>query len=217
MLEDTSGSENVERFTAGADVPPRDEARRSVIGDNAIFLRAWADRPSQVAAIAPSGRQLAELITREITPATGPVLELGPGTGVFTRMLLERGVRERDLTLVEARDDFATVLRRRFPEARILCMDATRLARTALFEDEWPGAAVSGLPLRKMSPKKVLAILGGAFAAMRPEACLYQFTYRPGSPIPRRILARLGLEAIRTGAAVWNVPPAAVYRLRRIG
>jgi phospholipid N-methyltransferase len=52
---------------------------------------------------------------------------------------------------------------------------------------------------------------------MRPEACLYQFTYRPGSPIPRRILARLGLEAIRTGAAVWNVPPAAVYRLRRIG
>ena len=211
MFDDTAGSAGADRFEATSETARRGGA----IADSVIFLRAWADRPGQVAAIAPSGRLLAELITREITRETGPVLELGPGTGVFTRALLARGVRERDLTLIECREDFAGVLQGRFPEARLLCMDATRLARMTLGEGARPGAVISGLPLRKMPPKKVLSILGGAFAALRPEGCFYQFTYRPGSPIPHRILARLGLEATRIGAALWNVPPAAVYRLRR--
>jgi phospholipid N-methyltransferase len=68
--------------------------------DVLFFLRAWTCHPLRVAAIAPSGTALAELITREIAPTCGAVLELGPGTGVFTRALLARGVREEDLTLV---------------------------------------------------------------------------------------------------------------------
>jgi phospholipid N-methyltransferase len=167
-----------------------------------------------VAAIAPSGRPLAELMTREITAETGPVMELGPGTGVFTRALLARGVRERDLTLIECRRDFARLLHRRFPEARILCVDAARLIHAKLLEGGQSGAAVSGLPLRKMPPGPVIAILSGAFAAMRPGGAFYQFTYRPGCPIPRRLLDRLDIEATRIGCVLRNVPPAAVYRLR---
>jgi phospholipid N-methyltransferase len=63
-----------------------------------------------VAAILPSGRALASLITKDISAATGPVLELGPGTGVFTQALLARGVRQQDLTLIEYGSDFARLL-----------------------------------------------------------------------------------------------------------
>jgi phospholipid N-methyltransferase len=191
-----------------------DGTDRRGVGDLFFFLRAWADKPGQVAAIAPSGRPLAAMMTREIAGETGPVLELGPGTGVFTRALLARGVRERDLTLIECRRDFALMLHRRFPEARILCVDAARLVQAKLLEAGQSGAAVSGLPLRRMPPEKVVAILSGAFASMRPGGSFYQFTYRPGCPIPRRLLDRLGIEATRIGTVLRNIPPAAVYRLR---
>src|SRR2546427_320625 len=54
-----------------------------------LFFRALACNPRSVGAIAPSGANLASLITSEITAASGPVLELGPGTGVFTEALLD--------------------------------------------------------------------------------------------------------------------------------
>lgn len=177
------------------------------------FLRAWAADPQRVGAVAPSGSALADLITSEITPAAGPVLELGPGTGVFTRALLARGVREQDLTLVEFGAEFAQLLQVRFPAARILCMDASRLAHHELFEDASVGAVVSGLPLLNLTPRKMMAILGGAFRYLRPRGALYQFTYGPWCPVPRPILDRLGLKATLIGRTLRNVPPAAVYRI----
>lgn len=181
--------------------------------DSLHFLRAWIADPRGVGAVAPSGRALAELITSDVCGASGPVIELGPGTGVFTQALLDRGVREEDLTLVEFGADFARMLRARFPEARVLCMDAGRLAQHRLFEDTPVGAVISGLPLLNMGPRKMMAILDGAFAYMQPRGGFYQFTYGPRCPVPRAILDRLGLKATLLGRAIRNIPPAAVYRI----
>jgi len=186
-----------------------------VSNDILPFLRAWFKDPLQVAAIAPSGTVLANLITSEISPSSGPVLELGPGTGVFTRALLERGVSESDLTLIEYGSDFARRLNRQFPSARVMWMDAAQLGRANLFDGAPFGAAISGLPLLSMRPRSILAILAGAFSHMRPGASFYQFTYGPRCPVPRPLLDRLGLKATHIGRAVLNVPPAAVYRISR--
>lgn len=177
------------------------------------FLRAWIADPLVIGAVAPSGRALAELITSEVTEATGPIIELGPGTGVFTQALLDRGVREEDLTLVEFGSDFARRLAARFPEARVLCMDAGRLGQHSLFAAAPVGAVISGLPLLSMRPRKVMAILDGAFSCMQPRGAFYQFTYGPRCPVPRPILERLGLKATLLGRALRNIPPAAVYRI----
>ena len=190
-----------------------DDAGQRGVADLLAFLRVWIGNRARVAAIAPSSRRLAALMTREISAETGPVLELGPGTGVFTRALLARGVRESDLTLVECLDDFARLLNGRFPAARIVPLDAVRLGPARLFDGSPVGAVVSGLPLRLMPPQQVYAILRGAFGYMRPGGALFQFTYRPLCPISRRVLDRLGLKATRIGNVVWNVPPAAVYRI----
>ena len=73
-----------------------------------LFARSLAANPRAVSAIAPSSPALADLITSEINPSAAPVLELGPGTGVFTEALLRRGIDESDLTLVEYGSEFAT-------------------------------------------------------------------------------------------------------------
>lgn len=179
------------------------------------FLRSWIADPLRVAAVAPSSDSLSCLITKEILPSDGLVLELGGGTGAFTRALLARGIREGNLTIVEYGSDFARILQQRFPEARVLRMNAAQLAKEDLFPGATVGAVVSGLPLLWMSPRKVMAILSGAFAYIRPGGRFYQFTYGPRCPVPRPILDRLGLKATRIGGTVRNLPPAAVYRITR--
>lgn len=184
--------------------------------DALSFLRAWTLAPFRTGSVTPSSPSLAALITREIGPETGPVLELGPGTGPFTRALLERGVRENDLTLVESDPDFAALLTRRFPAARIVEMDAVGLRHLPLFDGPIVGAAISGLPFRLITPRQSSAILEGVFASLRPGAALYQFTYGRRCPFDQAVLDRLDLEAVRIGSTFRNFPPATVYRVSRI-
>ncbi|MBR1127892.1 class I SAM-dependent methyltransferase [Bradyrhizobium iriomotense] len=179
------------------------------------FFLSWMSSPRRVGAVAPSGAALADLITREISATTGPILELGPGTGAFTYKLLKRGVRPQDLTLIEYGSDFMKLLQMRFPGSRVLWMDAARLAAERLYDGAPVGAVVSGLPLLNMSRRKVMSILSGAFSYVRPGGAFYQFTYGMSCPVPRPVLDRLGLRAKLVDRALLNVPPAAVYRLTR--
>jgi phosphatidylethanolamine/phosphatidyl-N-methylethanolamine N-methyltransferase len=178
------------------------------------FFLHWLSDPLQVGAVAPSSQALAAVMTTEIAPESAPVIELGPGSGAFTRALLDRGVPQRRLALIEQSPSFALALRQRFPDARVLCVDAAILRSIDVFSGEGAGAVVSGLPLLLMSPNKVGAILGSAFKCLRPGGAFYQFTYGSRSPVPRPTLDRLGLTATLIGRTLANIPPAAVYRIQ---
>jgi phospholipid N-methyltransferase len=182
--------------------------------DGYFFSRAWVSNPLRVGSIAPSSRRLARLITSEISPACAPVLELGPGTGVFTRALLSRGLRQDQLILVECDPHFARLLGRDYPDAWVAQIDAARLCHVNIVDGEPVGAVVSGLPLLSMSMPNRMAILRFAFRHLRPRASYYQFTYGLRCPVPRPVLERLGLKATRLGSTWMNAPPATVYRIR---
>ncbi|MHB1541573.1 MAG: class I SAM-dependent methyltransferase [Steroidobacteraceae bacterium] len=183
--------------------------------DALAFLRAGLRDPRRVSAVAPSGRALARLMTSEIVAGNGPVIELGPGTGAITRALLDRGVPERHLALIELDPQLAVMLRSRFPAARVLAIDAGRLRRVDPFDGCAAGSVVSGLPLLSLRDREIMSILSGAFRRLRYGGAFYQFTYGLRCPVPRRILKRLGLRAQRMGWVVSNIPPAAVYRIER--
>lgn len=185
------------------------------MSDAVQFLRAWITDPMRVASITPSSSALAALITSEITPETTPVVELGPGTGVFTRALLNRGVPAERLVLVERGADFADMLRKRFPGVGVLTMDASDLGRIELFDGEPVKAVISGLPFLSMPARQIMGVLDGCFAHLSADGAYYQFTYGARCPVPRLILERLGLKAIRIGRTFSNFPPAAVYRIKR--
>lgn len=179
------------------------------------FFRAWLANPISVSAIAPSGPALARAITAEIAAGSMPVIELGPGTGVFTKALLEAGVTADRLVLVETGAPFAALLRTRFPGVRIVEGDAAAMRTVELFGAGQAGAVVSGLPILSMSPRMTLAILKKMFSELRPGGAMYQFTYGYRCPVPEAILDRLQLKATRTATILVNAPPASVYRIER--
>ncbi|OED00714.1 methyltransferase domain-containing protein [Rhizobium sp. YK2] len=183
--------------------------------DAFLFFRAWLSAPLRVASVTPSGRALSSLITAEISAQTGTVIELGPGTGVFTEALLHRGVPEENLVLVEYGAEFANQLSGRFPGAKTVQMDAAQLRKLPLHAKAPVGAVISGLPVLSMPLRKVHAILEGAFSHLRHGGAFYQFTYGPRCPIPRALLERLGLKATYLGRTFANIPPASVYRISR--
>lgn len=187
------------------------------LNDTMHLLRAWLRDPRSVGALAPSGPALARLMTAHVDHAHGPVIELGPGTGVFTRALLERGLPGHRLVLVETDAVLASTLAQRYPHARVLRMDAARLGRSSsLFGDERASAVISGLPLLSIPADKVEAIVEGVFERqLQDGGALYQFTYGLRCPVPRALRQRLGLEAERIGGAWLNLPPAWVWRIRQ--
>jgi len=191
--------------------------RRTGFRDHLQFLRTWASDPLRVAAVAPSGAALGRLMTVGVTPSHAPILELGPGTGVFTRALFDRGIDPADLTLIEYGAEFAALLTERFPAVRLINADAARISASDLFPGAKAGAVISGLGLLSMPPRTVIAILTNAFDCLRPDGAFYQFTYGPRCPVSRPILDRLGLKARRIGGTMWNLPPASVYRISRRG
>ncbi|HUD40770.1 MAG TPA: phospholipid methyltransferase [Dokdonella sp.] len=192
---------------------PYESRRSSASSAGLAFLRSWLREPRRVGALAPSSRALARLICSEIDPAQTPVLELGPGTGVFTEALLARGLAPSQLILVESCERFAGRLRRCHPQMRVLQIDAARLAGHPALAGVRAGAAVSGLPLRAMQTAAVESIVAATFGCMTAQASLYQFTYGLRCPVPKTILRRHGLSARAIGRVWGNLPPATVYRI----
>lgn len=192
-------------------LPTRLELRR-----NLGFLRRWLHNPRAVGAVMPSGRHLASAMAAEIDPAApGAVVELGGGTGNITAALLEAGVPPQGLAVVERDPVFARIISTRFPQVRVLQGDAAELRH--LLREAGIGpvkAVVSGLPLLSIPDRICLRIIAEAVEALTEDGVLVQFTYGPASPISRRILARLGLEARRASWVVDNLPPASVWRYR---
>ncbi len=185
------------------------------IADEARFLRSWLDNPAIAGAVSPSGRALARMMARYVDPAkSGPVVELGPGTGSITEALLERGIEPGRLYLVEFDRGFCKLLRRRFPGIHVIHGDAYQLSKTLGKRlRRRPSAVVSSLPLLLKPEHQRIDLLAQALECMTPDGCFIQFTYSPLSPIPRDKFAPFEAEG---SPPVWlNLPPARVWVYRR--
>ena len=181
------------------------------------FFHAWRRNPQGIGAIVPSSNKLARAITRHVSPATGPIIELGSGTGAFTRALVQRGIDAHDLALIEMDPHFASQLIHDFPHADVHLADASKLGSRVLFDGERAGAAICGLPLLNFPLKTRIGILRGTFQHLRPGGAFYFFTYGLHCPIPRRVLDHLRLRAIKVDVVLVNVPPAHVWKVTRRG
>src|SRR6185312_7041355 len=101
------------------------------LDDEVRFLRTWIEKPLHVGAVMPSSKNLARTMAQFVDPnASGPIVELGPGTGAITNALIERGVDPAQLVLVEYNPGFCALLRDRYPQAKVVQGDAYRLRDT---------------------------------------------------------------------------------------
>ncbi len=191
--------------------------QRTSLGDYARFLGAWLRRPRQIASIVPSSHWLGRLMAAQIDPAGGRVMEFGGGTGALTREILARGVPVDQLEVVELDTELASGLRTALPGVRIHEAPAQAVADQALGGLGSYQCVISGLPLLAMSKALQHDILAEAFRLLRPEGVFVQFTYSLFPPLDRGVAQALGLEVVRVGTVMRNVPPATVFAYRRTG
>lgn len=179
-----------------------------------VFLRSILDDPRRVGAVMPSSSALARQMAKHVRLRPGQVVvELGAGTGVVTKALLEAGVPRDRLFVVELDGRLADYIAQRFPGISVINGDAARIG------DFLPphlvgqvSTVISSLPLRPMPPDLQRRIVDAAFAVMPEDGALIQYTYPTGSPLPAE---SFGLVAENLGRIWFNVPPAAVWRFTR--
>ena len=184
------------------------------LDDEMQFIRSWFEKPIRTGAVMPSSKALARTMASYVDPAsTGPVIELGPGTGPVTEALVQRGVDPKRLVLVEFNPDFCRLLRARYPAATVVQGDAYRLRRLLATTVRDPAAAmVSGLPLVTKPLRTRLRLISDAMGLLAPGAPFIQFTYAMVPPIPK---ALSGIKAEASDLIWLNLPPARVWIYRR--
>ena len=191
----------------------RVEKKSLRLDDEMQFIRTWFEKPISTGAVMPSSRVLARAMARYVDPqSSGPVIELGPGTGPVTQALVRHGVDPARLILVEFDPDFCRLLRTRYPAATVVQGDAYRLRRLLeTYVDEPAAAIVSGLPLVTKPLRTRLRLISDAMTLLADGAPFVQFTYAMLPPIPKE------LSGVRAEASelIWmNLPPARVWVYR---
>ena len=179
------------------------------------FFRSWIDQPKSVGAVLPTScataRKMASLINEE---SGNPVLELGPGTGVITKAIINKGIQPKNLYSVEFSQGFIPRLQKEFPSVNFLHGDAFNLDSVL---PDMAGrkfdAIISGLPLLNFPKADRIELLDDLLDRLNPGRPVVQFSYGPKSPIPPN-WSTYSVEPLDW--MVRNVPPARLWVYRRV-
>jgi phosphatidylethanolamine/phosphatidyl-N-methylethanolamine N-methyltransferase len=195
-----------------SDVAAEGPASRShaEVKNTGLFLRRWLANPLQMGSVVPSSPALCRRIAALVRRAEDEfVVELGAGTGVVSRALLDSGVPPEKLVVVEIVRDMADHLRAALPGVNVIQGDAFELARDLPQRMQGKvGTAICGIPL-VMLPLAQQRRFVDAVEAVAPGKGFLLYTYCITSPLPYR---KLDLHAVREAWTPLNIPPASVWR-----
>lgn len=188
--------------------------------ESCYFLGKFVQKPTQVAAIWPSSRHLAQAMIEGQDVAPGDLLvEYGPGTGAFTNVLHELMRRQPGLRYVgfEREEGFVRILRGRFPGLRFEQGNVEDMG--PLLGELGPAKLiVSGLPLISFPDEIIRRILLMTRAHLAPGGSFRTFSYVHSKPTGGIKRLKRAMDDIfgghRIGRTVFrNMPPAYVLQL----
>ena len=181
------------------------------------FFRTFtSDR--QVGAVVPTSPLCVRYVCRNLD-RTKPLslVECGPGTGVFTRHLLDTLHPESVILGLERNAEFAERLRQRCapkrngPELRVLCDDARRLRQVV--DDaglQTIDCVLSGIPLSFFSEEDRRGFFEACRDRLAPNGRLlvYQYSFKARNDM-RKVFGNVRCERY-----VLNLPPMFVMEAR---
>ncbi|MEU3270109.1 methyltransferase domain-containing protein [Saccharomonospora sp. NPDC006951] len=190
-----------------------------------VFLAAAVRRPRIVGGVAPSSRELAEVLA-SVVPSSGTpaVVELGPGTGATTSVIARRLPQGGKQLAVEIDPVMAAHLANSCPGVTVLRGDAAELGPLLAREGQDTvgavDAVVSGLPWSLFPAQVQRAVLRQVCSALTPAGGFSTFAYRHAARLEgaRRFRALLDeyFDEVVVTRTVWrNLPPARVFVCRR--
>jgi phosphatidylethanolamine/phosphatidyl-N-methylethanolamine N-methyltransferase len=195
---------------------------RWMVYEYAKFFKVFLRAPALTSAIMPSSPWLAQRIVKDVgLEEAKVVIELGPGTGAFTRAIQKEISPAAFFLAVEVDAHFASHLKRQFPRAHIINDSAERLDQH-LRELGHASAdcVLSGLPWAGFKGDEQERVLGAVVRALRPGGLMTTYAYNhtawlPGGRRFRKLLKSTFREVTTTRTEWRNLPPAFVYRCRK--
>src|SRR5213083_3477599 len=123
-----------------------------VVAERLQFLGAFLREPARVGSFAPSSPALAQAMLRGCDLRNAKtVVEFGPGTGSFTRLILQRMGRQTTFFALELDDKHVRGLRLRFPGMPVYHDSAARIEKyLAQHRRKRADYVISGLPWANM-------------------------------------------------------------------
>ena len=147
-------------------------------------------------------------------------MELGAGTGPFTREILRQIGPDTLFIAIELDEPSVGALRRDFPEAIIHHGSAANLEEClASHGRQRADYILSGLPWGSLPASVADDILNAVIASLETEGTFVTFSYVHSQMLPgiRRFRSRVirHFASVSTSPVVWNnVPPAVVVRCK---
>jgi len=191
------------------------------VAERLQFLGAFLREPARVGSFAPSSPALAQAMLRGCDLRTAKtVVEFGPGTGAFTRPILERIGRQTTFFALELDEKHVRGLRQRFPGMPVYHDSAARIEKyLAQHRRKKADYIISGLPWANMPVNVQEQILAAVLASLSQDGMFTTFGYVHACWLPRARRFRNRLKNhfadVKTSRIVWrNAPPAFVYRCR---
>lgn len=181
------------------------------------FMAAFLRNRKTTGAVLPSSPALARAMVKALgdVEAGQLIIELGPGTGVFTRRIIEH-YPDNPVMVVEFNGSFVHALQTRFPQVMVVNGCASELPQHLAahgFDTQRVGGLISGLPLLSLPPQLRDGIWDSIAAVLPPEHRYVQFTY---SKRAWRHFRVPHMQAEPTRRVYCNVPPAVVLPFRRL-
>lgn len=183
----------------------------TAIGERRRFLRSFLSGPGRVGAVLPtSGRTVRATLDMAPIAEARCVVELGAGTGPYTREILTRLGADGRLLSFEVDPALARNLATDLPDPRLQVIVDSAASLAAHLDGERPDAIVSALPFTSLPGEVGREILAEARRMIADDGVMLVLQY---SPLMQRDLQRT-FGSVTRRLSPLNVPPAVLFACR---
>lgn len=175
------------------------------------FRKQFWEEKNVVGAMSPSSKHLMEKMLSKVDfDQSKVIVELGPGTGIFTEGIINRMRNDATLLVFEVNDSFYENLKKQLKDERVhLIHDSAENIAKYLKKYDLGEAdvVVSSLPLAVFSLQLRKKVLLASKIALKKGGKFVQFQYSLQS---RKIISKI-FNNMSVSFTAMNFPPAFIY------
>lgn len=175
------------------------------------FLNTFFKDRKQIGALTPSSRYLVKKMCDQINFDTANVIvELGPGTGVFTKEIIKRAGKNTKIFVIELNKAFYDLLKTKYTDPRVVIINSSADKIDEILKEysiQSVDAIISSLPLTVIPEKVKKKIIIKSHHSLKIGGIFVQYQYS----LNAKKLLELKFGKLKLGFVALNIPPAFVY------
>ena len=177
------------------------------------FIKQFFKNRQMVGSIRPSSRFLGEKMLENIDFSNSKLLiELGPGDGVFTDMIIQRMAPDAALLVFELNDEFYNALNARIDDPRVTVIHGSaEFMEKHVQNGQKMDVVLSSLPLMVLPETVRTSIVQASYRILKSTGTYMQFQYS----LQSKKLLKSTFKNVSIKFTAKNFPPAFVYTCRK--